>query len=57
MNERVFGPLETECYINKSIIRVVSPAGIKTHFIILCPGGSSHEGLAQCPLQGRVVFL
>lgn len=49
MNEWVFGPLETECYINESIIRVAPWAAIKTYLIILHPGGSSHEGLALSP--------
>ena len=31
MNEWVFGPLETECYINERIIRVVPWAAIKTY--------------------------
>lgn len=43
MNEWVFGPLELECYINKSIIRVLPQAAIKTHFIILLSRGSSHR--------------
>ena len=46
MNEWVFGPLDTECHINESIIRVSLWAAVKTHVIILHPGGCRREGLA-----------
>lgn len=46
--------MEAECDINKSIIRAVSWAAIKTHFITLRPGGSSRKGLALSPGQGVV---
>lgn len=49
MNEWVFGPLETECHINESKIRVSLWAAVKTRLIFLHAGGCSLEGLALSP--------